>query len=121
MAPKFCIPLPTTNATRTKFKRKFKFRLADEKNTHSHTIQSALSSAKNLVVTVSQRGHPFPFKYFSPRGQALELYNLLTQFSVEISQGAVEISGHLIRVSDCKFVNILKGRRGGERGKLIES
>lgn len=103
MTSKFCIQFPTP---KSKSNHKFRFRLADERNTHSHTLQSALSSAESLVVTLSRRGRLFPWKYFGPKGQALEFYELCGQFSVEVSQGATEMEGCLRGVSDCEFLSM---------------
>jgi hypothetical protein len=128
MAPKFCIPLPSLSTNRNSTirpKHKFSLRLSDEKNTNNHTIQSALSSAKQHTLILSRRGRPFPLKYFGPKGPALELYELLGRFSEEISLGALEISPNLKRISDCKFPTlhcflgtrdeVRRRERGGKR------
>ncbi|PMD15201.1 hypothetical protein NA56DRAFT_650346 [Hyaloscypha hepaticicola] len=89
MASKFCIPLHIPNP---KAKSKRGLRIADdEKKKSSHTIQSALSTAKSLIVTLSRRGKAWPLKYWNPKGLALELWELLGSFSEEISVGAQEM------------------------------
>jgi hypothetical protein len=131
MAPKFCfpIPFPTNHKPNTKSKHRFHLHLSDQKShpQHSHSIQFAISSAKQHTLTLSRRGCPFPLKYFRPGGQSLELYKLLGRFSDEISQGALEISPNLKSISDCKFPALHcswgKGRwerevKGRERKRL---
>ncbi|KAE9378901.1 hypothetical protein N431DRAFT_450827 [Stipitochalara longipes BDJ] len=95
MSPKFCISLPP-------FKRKLKSRIASSKSTDSHnnTIQSALSTAKQHITTLSRRGKPFPVKFRGPTGHALKLYNLLGRFEEEVREGAREMEGNLKGVGD---------------------
>jgi hypothetical protein len=110
MTPKFCIPLPNP---KSHYKRRFIF--TEEENTNSHTIQSALSAAKSLTVTTSRRGKAWPLKYWSPKGPALKLWELLDSFSEDIRVGAQEMGEGLRdekRVTNCKFLISLLSFKG---------
>jgi hypothetical protein len=82
-----------------------------------HTIQSSLATAKSHIVTLSRRGKPFPLKFFGPKGQAKELFDLLCDFEGEIREGAKEMEGCLRGVGDCEFWFLLLRLRCAEGEK----